>query len=193
VTIQNPVLDAIRRRRHVGALAMTQPGPDAAQLNAILEAATAAPDHGKLVPFRFAVIAPDQRAGYVAASLDAFREAIPDADESGLAKARGKAEQAPVVVALIAAFQPDHPKIGISDQWLTVGCVLQNIWLAAESLGFHCGVSSGRLLETKTMRRAFGVSGAEQLVSIVAIGTAKEPQTPRPKPEVRGLLRPFAG
>jgi nitroreductase len=193
VTIDTPVLAAIRRRRHVGALAQTQPGPDAAQLAAILEAGAAAPDHGKIAPFRFTVIEPAQRAAYIAASLAAFREAIPDADEVGLAKAKAKAEQAPVVVALIAALQPDHPKIGLPDQWLTAGCVLQNMWLAAESLGFHCGVSSGRLLETSELRRAFGLQGAEQLVSILSIGTAKEPQVPRPKPDVQGLMKPFAG
>ncbi len=64
-------------------------------MEAILEAAAAAPDHGKLAPFRFVVVPDERRAAYAAASLAAFRAAVPDADEAGLKKARGKAESRP--------------------------------------------------------------------------------------------------
>jgi nitroreductase len=193
VTISNPVLDVIRRRRHMGALMLTAPGPDAAQLEAILEAAAAAPDHGRLVPFRFVVVPDDRRAAYVAASMAAFRAAVPDADEAGLKKARGKAEQPPTVIGLIAVVDAAHPRIVASDQWLTVGCALQNLWLAADSLGYGAGVSSGRLLETDEMRSAFAVGPTEKLVSIVSLGTPREAQPPRAKPPLADLIRPFSG
>jgi nitroreductase len=189
--MSNPVLDIIRNRKHVGGLMQTIPGPNSDQLNAILEAAIAAPDHGKILPFRFVVVPNAERAAFTALSLAAFQEAIPDADEFGLKKARGKAEQPPTIVALIACLQPDHPKISLSDQWLTVGCALQNLWLAAESFGFSCGISSGRLLETKTMRNAFRLTEHEQLVSIIAIGTAKERQPPREKPALSTVVTSF--
>jgi nitroreductase len=191
VTLSNPVLDVIRNRKHMGGLMLQAPGPDADQMEAILEAGAAAPDHGKLVPFRFVTVPDARRAAFVAASLAAFRTAVPDADEFGLKKARGKAEQPPVIVALIACFQPDHGKIGMSDQWLTVGCALQNIWLAAESLGFSCGVSSGRLMDTPDMRKAFALTTNEQLVSVVSLGTPKERMAARPKPALADIVRPF--
>jgi nitroreductase len=191
VTLTNPLLDAIRNRRHMGALMLEAPGPDAAEMEAILEAAAAAPDHGKLVPFRFVVVPDEARAAFVQASLDAFRAAVPDADEVGLRKARGKAEQPPSIVAVVARLQADHPKIGLPDQWLTVGCVLQNLWLAAESLGFSCGVSSGRVMESDVMRRAFRLAEGEQIVSIVSIGTPKERQAPRPKPALSDIVSRF--
>jgi nitroreductase len=191
LSISNPVLDIIRNRKHVGGLVQSAPGPNADQLNAILGAAIAAPDHGKILPFRLVVIPDAERAAFTVLSLAAFQEAIPDADEFGLKKARGKAEQPPTIVALIACLQPEHPKIGLSDQWLTVGCALQNLWLAAESVGFSCGISSGRLLETKAMRDAFELKEHEQLVSIVAIGTAKERQPPREKPALTTVVTSF--
>ena len=160
-------------------------------MEAILEAAAAAPDHGKLAPFRFVVVPVAARAAFVEASLAAFREAVPDADEVGLKKARGKAEQPPAVVALVARFQAEHPKIGMPDQWLAVGCALQNLWLAAESLGFSCGVSSGRVVESQAMRRAFALAANEQIVSVVSIGTPKERQPPRPKPPLAELVSRF--
>jgi nitroreductase len=193
MTISNPVLDAIRARKHAGALMLDRPGPAEAQMDAILEAAAAAPDHGKLVPFRFVVVQEAQRAAYVAASMAAFRAAVPDADEFGLKKARGKAEQPPIVVALIARVDAKHPKIVASDQWLTVGAALQNLWLAAESLGFACGVSSGRLMDTAEMRGAFGAREGEAVVSIVSIGTPKERQPPRPKPALAEVVSNFGG
>jgi nitroreductase len=191
VPLSNPVLDAIRNRRHMGALMLEAPGPGEAEMEAILEAAAAAPDHGKIVPFRFVVVPEAARAAFIEASLAAFREAVPDADEAGLKKARGKAEQPPAVVALVARFQPEHPKIGMPDQWLAVGCALQNLWLAAESLGFSCGVSSGRVVESQAMRRAFALAANEQIVSIVSIGTPKERQPPRPKPPLADIVSRF--
>jgi nitroreductase len=191
MTITNPVLDAIRTRKHAGALMLDRPGPTAAELEAILDAGAAAPDHGKLIPFRFVTVPDDRRADYAAASLAAFRAAVPDADEVGLKKARGKAEQPPSVVALIARVDAAHPKIVASDQWLTVGCALQNLWLAAESLGFACGVSSGRLMDTAEMRTAFGARDGESIVSIISIGTPKERMAPRPKPALPEIVSRF--
>lgn len=193
VTLSNPVLDAIRARKHMGALMLDVPGPSPQQCDAILEAGAAAPDHGRLVPFRFVLVPDRARQAFVVASLAAFKEAVPEADEFGLKKARGKAEQPPTIVALIACVDARHPKIVASDQWLTIGCALQNLWLAAESLGFACGVSSGRLLETPVMRRAFKLQDHEQLVSIVSIGTPKERQSPRPKPALADVVGSFDG
>jgi nitroreductase len=191
VTLSNPVLDAIRARKHMGALMLQLPGPNGAEMDAILEAGAAAPDHGKVVPFRFVVVPDTVRQSFIEASLAAFRTAVPDADEAGLKKARGKAEQPPAIVAVIARVDDKHPKIVASDQWLTVGCALQNLWLAAESLGFACGVSSGRLMDTDIMRRAFGLADNEALVSVISIGTPKERQPPRAKPALADVVRQF--
>jgi nitroreductase len=193
MSIDNPVLSTIRARKHAGALMLDRPGPTEAEMEAILEAAAAAPDHGKLVPFRFVVVPDERRAAYVEASLAAFRAAVPEADEVGLKKARGKAEQPPAVVALVARVDAAHPKIVASDQWLTVGSALQNMWLAAESLGFACGVSSGRLMDTAEMRLAFGLADGEALVSIVSIGTPRERIPPRAKPALDTLVSRFDG
>jgi len=38
------------------------PGPDAGQLQQILEAAASAPDHGQLLPWRFVLVPQDARA-----------------------------------------------------------------------------------------------------------------------------------
>lgn len=189
--LSNPVLDAIRNRRHAGALMLEAPGPGPDAMEALLEAAAAAPDHGKIVPFRFVLVPDDKRAAFVEASLASLRAVMPNADEQLARKVRGKAELPPAIIALVARFQPEHPKIGMPDQWLTLGCALQNLWLAAESLGFACGVSSGRTVESDVMRAAFRLGAEERIVSIVAIGTPRERLAPRPKPALADVVGRF--
>src|ERR1035437_5476449 len=48
-------LDYLLRRRSVSIKLMKEPGPDRAQIETILKAATRVPDHGKLFPWHFIV------------------------------------------------------------------------------------------------------------------------------------------
>jgi nitroreductase len=185
------VIAAIRRRKHTGALALTMPAPDAGQIERLIEAAAAAPDHGKLVPFRFILIGTERRQAFAGIAADALLEANPAADEVQRRKTTEKTLQAPALVAVIACLQPAHPKIVLSDQWLAVGCALQNLWLAAEDMGFACGVTSGPLLGAARMRAGLGLAPDEHCVSLVAIGTPRERLEPRAKPPVASLLSHF--
>ena len=54
-------LALLRTRRSGKPRDMIAPGPDAAQLRAILEAAIRVPDHGKLSPWRFVIVGSDRR------------------------------------------------------------------------------------------------------------------------------------
>ncbi len=54
-------LALLRTRRSGKPRDMVEPGPDAAQLRTIMEAAIRVPDHGKLAPWRFVVVGSDQR------------------------------------------------------------------------------------------------------------------------------------
>ena len=62
-----PAPDAIElllTRRSGSAKAMTGPGPNEAELQSILRAATRVPDHGKLFPCRFVVFEGDSQARF---------------------------------------------------------------------------------------------------------------------------------
>ncbi|MCA9761874.1 MAG: nitroreductase family protein [Gemmatimonadetes bacterium] len=102
VTARSPVLDALLTRRSVGALA--DPAPSADQLETILRAATTAPDHGGLRPYRFVVIDAPRHARFgeaLAHDTDLARGGI---TEEVKAKFRKKAGTAPVQVLII--FSP---------------------------------------------------------------------------------------
>ena len=67
------------------------PGPDAAQLQAILAAAAHAPDHGCLLPWRFVLVPDAARAALGQAFADALRERDAQATPEQQEQAREKA------------------------------------------------------------------------------------------------------
>ena len=182
------LLDAMTRRRTAGAKNLNEPGPSRTELEQILKAGAAAPDHGLLVPFRFVEVSGEARGKLSEAFVDAVKEAFANPDQAEFDKARAKGARGPCLIALIARIDPAQVKIPASDQWLTVGGVLQNMVLAAESLGFGVAISSGGALESQAMRKLFALAPNEYLVSFLMLGKAAAMPPPRRKPELSQIL-----
>lgn len=183
--------DFLKSRRSASAKNITAPGPDAATLDAIVSAAAHAPDHGLLVPFRFVVI--ENRDAFANALEAATFEERADASASEIERSREKAHQGPTLLAIIARVETSHPKIQASDQWLTVGCALENLLLAVAAAGYQAAVRSGRYLETQAVRTAFKLAANETLPCFVAIGTAAEMPPLKPKPRLESVLTRWNG
>ena len=78
------VSELIQARQTVLPKRLMDPGPDAAQTQAILAAAAAAPDHMQLLPWRFILVPVDQRATLA----EVFARALSERDPSGNSPAR---------------------------------------------------------------------------------------------------------
>lgn len=189
----NPAYAALIARRSGNARALALPAPDRETLDAIVLAASRAPDHGRLVPFRFLEIADSARPALADMLEAAARVLDPAIPAPEIERAREKADQGPVILALIARIEADHPKIPASDQWLTVGCALENLLLALQSFGFAAAVRSGRFLETAPMRDGFRLAGNEHAVALVAIGTATDWPPEKPKPALDRVFSRWEG
>ncbi|CAN1571052.1 NfnB Nitroreductase [Rhabdaerophilaceae bacterium] len=178
-------LQTILSRRSANARMLIAPGPDEAALEAIVKAGAHAPDHGRLVPFRIIRIADAARPRFADILEAASRELSPDLAQPDIDRAREKADQGPLILGLIARIDAKHPKIPASDQWLTTGCVLENMLFAIQATGYAAAIRSGRFLETRAMRMGFALGEDEHLVSFLAIGTATDwpPQKPKPTHE----------
>ena len=191
--ITNPAYAALLARRSGNARALANPAPDRATTDAIVFAASRAPDHGRLVPFRFLEVMPAAR-GRLADLMEASSVALnPNLPAPEIERAREKADQGPLILAVIARIEAQHPKITASDQWLSVGCALENLLLATQSFGFAAAVRSGPFLDTAPMREGFGLAGNEHLVSLVAIGTATDWPPEKPKPALDTVFAPWNG
>jgi nitroreductase len=189
----NAIYAALLARRSGNARALAAPAPDAEALGAIVLAAARAPDHGRLVPFRFLEIAQGARDRLAALLEASSLEMTPHLPAPEIERAREKAYQGPVILAIIARIEPDHPKIPASDQWLSVGCALENLLLAVQSFGFAAAVRSGRFLETRAIRAGFALGANEHLVSLVAIGTPTDWPPQKPKPALEAVYGRWEG
>lgn len=76
------------------------PGPDAAQLQAMLAAAGHAPDHGRLLPWRFVLVPQEARAALAEVFAQALCERDSAATPEQQEQAREKAFRAPLLLLL---------------------------------------------------------------------------------------------
>jgi nitroreductase len=177
----NP-LDSLNERRSVPSRQLGEPGPDAAQLEQLLQAAIRVPDHGKLVPWRLLAIRGDARArlGQTLADLHARKE--PDIAPSVLDKDRERFNFAPLILAVIARIEQDHPKIPAQEQLLSAGCVAYNLLLGAQALGFGAQWLTGWSAYDEDVAQLLGLGEGEHIIAFVHVGTAKEPAPERTRP-----------
>ncbi|MDX6751573.1 nitroreductase [Geminicoccaceae bacterium 1502E] len=175
-------IEALLTRRTVPQVKMTGPGPDAAQLETILAAGMAAPDHGKLRPWRFLVIrgaAREQLGELFAASV----RARPDHHPEELEKQHKAPLRAPLLLVVIGCLRPDHPKIPEIEQIASAAAAAQNMLVAAHALGFAGKWSTGKNAYDPVIREGLGVQKEEQIMGFLYLGSYGAEQVPSPRPE----------
>lgn len=162
----------------VSPAALDAPGPSGDALQKILEAAVAAPDHGRMRPWRFILIegtARDTFGGLLAESLSR-RE--PTAPAGKLKAERKKALRAPLIVVVAASVQ-SNAKVPEIEQLVAVGAAAQNMLVAAYALGFGGFWRTGAIAYDPAMKRALGLAEADAIVGFLYLGTTKTPGQPR--------------
>jgi nitroreductase len=180
-------LDLLAARHSVGPKHLAAPGPTDQQLRAAFAAALRAPDHGKLMPFRFVVV---REAG-----LERLAQLFFDygrrhgKDEQALAMERTRAVQAPVVIAVIARIDPTHV-VPAHEQWIAVGGALTNLLNALHFMGFGAKMLSGLRAADPLIGAAF-CSDGEQLVGWIPTGTPPRTPTARGADNVDGIASLF--
>lgn len=179
-----PSLNSLLGRYSVGGKHLRDPAPDAAALHVMTEAALRAPDHGGLVPFRFALV----RGGMARARLaDLFEKVALAAGKPAEAASqdRERALEPPMLVAVIAHIDAGHPVATVHEQWMTVGGALTNFLNAAHAMGYAGKMLSGAKVRAAPVVAAFCGPG-ETLVGWVVLGTpvgAGRPKFQKPQPE----------
>ena len=184
-------LDLLNQRRSVPSRQLGEPAPDAAQLDQLLAAAIRAPDHGKLVPWRLLTISGDARARLGAALAEIHRRNEPDIAPSALDKDRERFNHAPLIVAVIARIEQDHPKIPAQEQLLSAGCVAYNLLLGAQGLGFGAQWLTGWAAYDADVAKLLGLGTNEHVIAFVHIGSAKEAAPERVRPSVGDVVSPW--
>jgi nitroreductase len=185
-------LDFLNQRRSVPSRQLGEPGPDAAQLEQLLQAAIRVPDHGKLVPWRLLAIRGDARARLGRAIVEIHARKQPDAAPAVLDKDRERFNHAPLILAVIARIEADHPKIPAQEQLLSAGCVAYNLLLGAQALGFGAQWLTGWAAYDDEVARVLGLAANERVVGFMHIGSAKEAAPERTRPSLADVWSEWA-
>ena len=143
--------------------------PSNEHLALVLQAAVRAPDHGRLRPWRFMLIAGEQRrklGDLLAAS--ALRR-VPGLSQGDLQRERDKALRAPLIIVVACRVVPGT-KVPAIEQILAAGSATQNILLALHSLGYAAAWKTGEAAYDPEVKKALGFAADDHLVGFVYTG-----------------------
>lgn len=180
-------LQLLKTRKSLPSLLLGEPGPSEAELAEMLEIAAHVPDHGKLAPWRFIIVAGGARrhAGERLAAI--YHAANPEAPPGKVEEQRNRLLPAPLSVIVVSTAAP-HVKIPEWEQVLSAGNCALSLLFAAHAMGYAAHWTTGFMAYDPGARRAFGLSDAERIVAIIEIGTPKGPPVERPRPDLARIV-----
>ena len=173
----------IHTRQTILPKRLAEPGPDAAQLQAILGAAASAPDHHELLPWRFVLVPTGGRARLAEVFATALVERDASATPQQVAQARGKAYRSPLLLLAVVRLRDDDAEIAPHERIVSAGCAVQNMLLMAHAQGFGGALTSGKALQSAPLRALFGLKPDEQALCFVNIGTVVKARPVRLRPQ----------
>ncbi len=174
----------IHTRQTILPKRLGEPGPDAAQTQAILAAAASAPDHHELLPWRFVLVPAAARDRLADAFATALAERDASATAQQMAQAREKAYRSPLLLLLVVRLRDADADIEPHERIVSAGCAVQNMLLMAHAQGFGGALTSGKALSSAPLRALFGLGDDEQALCFVNIGTVIKSRPVRLRPRV---------
>jgi nitroreductase len=163
------LLAAISTRASAAKLALPGPTPD--QLAQILDAASRAPDHGRLKPWKFIVLDTALRAPFAHAAAMAKRARIPSMSDEQFAAERDKVTRSPVIVIVACVVNREQTKVPEIEQMMAVAAATENLFLAAHDLGFGVMWKTGAAAYDPGVKGALGLAVDDHIVGIMHLGT----------------------
>lgn len=182
----NPAaLDFLLTRRSRPAKTLTTPVPDRDTIKQLLTAAARTPDHGKLEPWRFIVLA--KPALQRLAELIPARGAALGIDPDKITKAQDQFANADLAIAVIASPKVSD-KIPQIEQTYSAGAVC----LALVNAGLAAGWGANWLSGWASHDRAFvteglGLAAGESVAGFIHLGTETSAPPERPRPDLDAI------
>lgn len=180
------VFETIKRRRSIGK--MTEQRPTRAQIETILTAATHAPNHHKVQPWRFIVLAGKARAALgevMATSLAQRLERIGEPGEpfdnkklALLNKERTKLLRSPVVIVVVAE-RPQQSNVLEIENIEAVAAATQNMLLTAEELGLASMWRTGDAAYDPRVKQWLDLEPDDHIVAFLYLGYPAIPRLER--------------
>lgn len=162
------LLEGITSRQSCARLCA--PAPSASQLETLFQAASRAPDHGRLRPWRFMCVQGEGLTDLGQLFIDAQYEEVTEAKRAKLAC---MPLRAPMVLIAYAHIQ-QHPKVPALEQIMASAAAIQNVLLAAFGLGIGAMWRSGDLTTDKQLsvniKQRLGLAPTDELMGFIYLG-----------------------
>jgi len=141
-----------------------------AEIETLLEHAVTAPNHRLTQPWKFFVLGPEARRSYGLAlgARKAKKIEDPAAAEQLRQKIGDEHAALPLMIA-VSITQNENPEIREEDYAAGMMAV-QNIALAAVSLGLGTHIKSGAVMDDPAARSAIGVADGDRVIAIINVG-----------------------
>lgn len=175
------VMEAIRTRRSIGKVK-----PDAVEkekIERIIEAGIWAPNHHRTEPWKFFVLTGEGRRplGRTLAAIAKEDMADPDAEASRekLKRTEQKPFRAPVVITVAVTPETQDEKVVRTEEFGAVNAAIQNMLLAAHSIGLGTIWRTGKPAYHPKMKACFGLEEKDEVLGFLYLGyPAADPAPP---------------
>jgi len=179
-------------RTRYSASKLGAPAPSAEAVEAMLEAAARAPDHGRLQPWRLILIEGDARRSFGEILAESLTRRNPLAAEQVLAREREKALRAPLII-VVATRCDRSGKIPVVEQIVSAGCAAHGLMLAAFAQGLGAFWRTGEAAYDEAVKGALGVGSDDLIIGFIFVGTDIGGAPSRSRPVVEELAHRWAG
>lgn len=185
---EEAALALLERRRSLPLRSLVAPGPTPEELARLLAIAARVPDHGRLVPWRFIVLAGAARAE-AGERLDAlYRQQNPDLPASKADMWRLYLLRAPVTVVLVSRPDP-AAKVPVFNQVLSAGAAGMALVTGATAMGFAAQWLLKWPGRDPQAAALLGVGAGEQVAGFIHLGSPAETVADRPRPDLADVVR----
>jgi nitroreductase len=166
------VTDAISTRRSIKKFTGRPVARE--DIETLLAAAVAAPNHRLTQPWRFYVLGPDSRHAYGLALGERKARKLDDPEAARAMRETVAAEHRALPAMLVVAVaDQENPEIREED-YAAVMMAIENLSLVAVDLGLGTHVKTGAVMADPAARAAAGVRDTERIVAVVNIGEPAE-------------------
>lgn len=176
------MLEAIHARRSRGK--MRPDAPPRELIEQVLHAAVHAPNHHDTQPWRFFVLTNDARVQFGEALCDALRRRVGDMEAhklDGLLLAeRAKPLRSPVLI-VVGVKSQERDVMTRREDFQSASAALQNMLLAAESLGLAAIWRTGEGILDAGVKAHFGLQPEDEIAGVLYLGYPDETLGPMPE------------
>ena len=171
-----------------------QPGPSDEELGRILQAAMSAPDHGRLRPWRFALIRGDAVARFADLAISTIKESGAPLTPEKENTTRRWLDKVPLLIAVACRLDHANTKIPEHERMLATGAAVCNMLNAAHMLGYGAFWSTGLGTYVDMVPEALGFDALDySFMGFVAIGTPIQSAVPPERPDYRQFVTEWTG